>query len=81
MRPNASETAAGLWLAGGVAATVVLQYATDGEHSLSDGLRLHPWVTGTLGVVFACHLARWPARFVRVDPFHLSGWLSRRSAS
>jgi hypothetical protein len=70
---NPSDTAAGLWLGGGVVATVVVQWATGGEHSVSDGLRRHPVATTVLAVAFAAHLARWPRWFQRVDPFHALG--------
>lgn len=73
-RITPSEAAAAAWIVGGIVATVALQAATDGEHSVSDGLRAHPAVTSLLGVGFACHLARWPAWFVHVDPFHACGW-------
>ena len=58
-----------MWIVGGMVATVVVQAATSGEHSVSEGLRKHPWLTGSLAVVFVGHLARRPRRLARFDPF------------
>jgi hypothetical protein len=65
-----SERAAALWIAGGVVCTVVVQRCTDGEHSVSDGLRAHPIATSVLAAAFVCHLARRPQRLAWADPFH-----------
>ena len=78
MKPSPSEIAAAAWIAGGVVATCALQATTGGEHSVSDGLRRHPVATTVLGVAFACHLARRPRWFSRVDPFHALGVVTRR---
>jgi hypothetical protein len=73
-----SEVVAGTWIAGGVVATGVLQWATHGEHSVSDGLRRHPVATTVLAVAFACHLARRPRCLAWADPFHALGVVTRR---
>ena len=70
---NPSDGAAAAWITGGIIATGVLQWATDGEHSVSDGLRRHPAATSLLAVVFAAHLLRRPKWFRRYDPFHAIG--------
>ena len=70
---NPSDCAAAAWITGGVIATGVLQWATDGQHSVSDGLRRHPTATTLLAVAFAAHLLRRPAWFRRCDPFHAIG--------
>lgn len=74
---NTSEAAALAWITGGAIGTVVVQRLTDGEHSVSDGLRAHPIATTVLAVAFACHLARRPRCLACVDPFHLLGLIAR----
>lgn len=81
MKPSPSEVAAAAWILGGIIATGALQWATSGEHSVSDGLRRHPVATTCLGVAFACHLARRPRWFSAVDPFHALGVVTRRRTS
>jgi hypothetical protein len=71
MKPSPSELAACAWIAGGALATVVLQAITEGQHSVSRGLREHPAATVLLGVTFAFHLAKWPKCLARFDPFSL----------
>ena len=75
---NASDAGAAAWIAGGIIATGVLQWATHGEHSVSDGLRRHPVATTVLAVAFACHLARRPRCIAWADPFHAIGVVTRR---
>lgn len=67
--PTPSEWAAAAWIAGGAAATVALQAATSGEHSVSAGLRAHPVATTLLAVAFAGHLTQRPRWARRLDPF------------
>lgn len=75
-----SECAAAAWIAGGALATIALQAATSGEHSVSEGLRAHPVATTILGVTFACHLARRPRWAKRLDPFAIFAPMARNIA-
>lgn len=74
---TASERAALAWIVGGIAATVYLQAITDGEHSVSEGLRAHPVATTILGVTFALHLARRPRCARSLDPFSIFAPMAR----
>ena len=80
MKPSPSEWAAAAWIAGGALATVALQAATSGEHSVSQGLRAHPVATTILGVTFACHLAKRPRCLARLDPFSVFAPMARNLA-
>lgn len=67
--PNPSEAALAAWLFGGIAATVAVQVATDGEHSVTDGARQHPIVFGIVVATFVMHVAKRPRALARLDPF------------
>jgi hypothetical protein len=78
VRPSPSEIAAAAWLAGGLVATGVLQAATGGRHSVSDGLRAHRVAFGALAVAFLAHIYV-PGRIARLDPFRLLGRAAGRA--
>jgi hypothetical protein len=78
MKPTPSELAACAWIAGGALATVALQAMTEGQHSVSRGLREHPAATILLAVTFACHLAQRPRRLAHLDPFSILAPARRR---
>lgn len=74
---NQSDAAALAFVAGGLAATVAAQALTEGQHSVTRGLRQHPWLFAAGMAVFTCHVFARPRRLAPYDPFHILAPVAR----